>query len=126
LHINAYFVKIRQHISNSPFVTSVEINEDIRTSTEGFIKAKIRFIDDSELSFREFVSTENPNPFRYTYAYHYTKNNSLIFRYDSAPHHKEVSTFPHHKHLADGMVESCSEPTIDSILSEIESIIPER
>ena len=33
----------------------------------------------------------------YKYSYHYQDRNSdLIFRYDMAPHHQEVKTFPHH------------------------------
>ena len=34
------------------------------------------------------------------------ENQAMIFRYDNAPHHAEVSTFPHHKHEGDDIKES--------------------
>ena len=38
------------------------------------------------------------------YTYHYQdRQNNLIFRYDNAPHHPEVSTHPHHKHTPQGL-----------------------
>lgn len=42
----------------------------------------------------------------------------LIFRHDNAPHHKQISTFPHHEHTQDGLVAS-NEPTIREILLKI-------
>ena len=33
------------------------------------------------------------------YSYHWqTQNGKLICRWDNAPHHREIDTFPHHKH----------------------------
>ncbi len=45
----------------------------------------------------------------------------MIFRYDNAPHHN-VSTFPHHKHLADSVVGSEERGIVD-VLSEVEHLI---
>ena len=47
----------------------------------------------------------------------------MIFRYDNTAHHKSVSTFPYHKHLQDGEVESSDVPTLESVLREIEDLI---
>ena len=30
-------------------------------------------------------------------------NNKIIFRYDSSPHHKDISTFPYHLHTRNGI-----------------------
>ena len=46
----------------------------------------------------------------------------MIFRYDNVPHHKEIKTFPHHKHLQDKVVES-QEINLYDILLEIREII---
>jgi hypothetical protein len=43
---------------------------------------------------------------------------ALIFRYDNAPHHREVGTFPHHKHEQD-QVSASQEPTLFDVLFEI-------
>ena len=123
MQINEYFIHIRQQLSIFPYIISSEIIEDIRTSSEGFIKALIILIDGSILSFREYVSTEIEPPIKFTYSYHYYKNQNLIFRYDNAPHHKEISSFPPHKHLANESVISCLPPTIDMVLTEIKDYI---
>ncbi len=51
--------------------------------------------------------------------------NNLIARCDTAPHHKELKTFPYHVHLPDGAKESRSVKLIH-VLDEIESIIISR
>ena len=33
------------------------------------------------------------------YSYALIKNNKCILRYDNSPHHEDLKTFPHHKHL---------------------------
>lgn len=42
----------------------------------------------------------------------------LIFRYDNAPHHREVKSFPHHKHVSNKVTDS-KEPGLNDILLEI-------
>ncbi len=34
------------------------------------------------------------------------KNKKLIFRYDNVAHHRKISTFPHHKHIKNGVIAS--------------------
>jgi hypothetical protein len=49
------------------------------------------------------------------------QNQEMVFRYDNAPHHIEVATFPHHKHEAE-MIKSSIEPTLYDVLIEIAQI----
>jgi hypothetical protein len=42
----------------------------------------------------------------------------MIFRYDNAPHHVEIVSFPHHKHEVDDIKESL-EPSLYEVLLEI-------
>ncbi len=77
-------------------------------------------IDGSRLVFFEFLRQREQSLEREKYRYHYMDaNNQLIFRYDNAPHHLEVSTFPHHKHISTGVIES-TEPHFAVILAEVE------
>jgi hypothetical protein len=46
------------------------------------------------------------------------ENQAMIFRYDNAPHHKSIQTFPHHKHTP-GQVQASPEPTLHDVLLEI-------
>lgn len=59
-----------------------------------FLKVKAQLADGSELHIREFVSERE-----FTYSYHWQdENGRLRIRWDNAPHHKHLRTFPHHKH----------------------------
>jgi hypothetical protein len=62
------------------------------------------------------VSSENIK--RDKYWYHLQKKGEFIIRWDNAPHHRELSTFPYHVHDKDGVHES-KEMTMDEILDEI-------
>ena len=97
---------------------TVEVFEAV--PSEGFIRGTIMFIDGSTLSFLEYVKTTGNKPVKIKYRYNYTDRNSrLIFRYDNAPHHREIKTFPHHKHLPNNKVEPTAEPNLKTILEEI-------
>ncbi|CAN2041103.1 hypothetical protein GMMP15_20004 [Candidatus Magnetomoraceae bacterium gMMP-15] len=64
-------------------------------------KAKILFINDSQLTIKDYVFTSKIRK----YAYHWQdKNNNLIIRWDNARHWKNIETFPHHKHKNDGFL----------------------
>lgn len=57
------------------------------------------FWDGSRLTIEEAVSTEHGYPEILRYSYTYIKGDAHIFRYDNAPHHPDISTFPHHKYV---------------------------
>lgn len=42
----------------------------------------------------------------------------MIFRYDNAPHHRQVATFSHHKHDGEVICDS-REPSLEDVLLEI-------
>ncbi len=88
---------------------------------KAFIKGEVTFSDGSILDFAEVkdITLEGKPKYRYHFM---DKDKNLIFRYDNAAHHKEIATFPHHKHTPNGVEES-NEPTIETIMKEIEEII---
>ena len=54
------------------------------------------------------------------YPYHFMKGDKVI-RWDNVPHHKEISTYPHHKHENDKIKES-TKMDIGSVLEEIKRL----
>lgn len=83
-----------------------------------FADGRIVFYNGSILEFTESIT---PDRFKYRYHYMDTEGN-LIFRYDNVPHHREIATFPDHKHYPDTVVES--EPVdLRQVIEEIISII---
>jgi hypothetical protein len=65
---------------------------------------------------------EHATPKFQRYAYHISKGTQLIIRWDNAPHHRQVKTFPHHKHVKEDILES-KEMSIEDIVKELENMI---
>ena len=53
------------------------------------------------------------------YSYHLMKSDKVI-RWDNVPHHKEISTYPHHKHENDKIKES-TKMDIGLVLEQIKN-----
>ena len=53
------------------------------------------------------------------------EQNNLISRWDTAPHHRDLKTFPYHVHLPDGVKESM-QVTLFDVLDKIEDIVIAR
>lgn len=95
----------------------IEFHAESRSATAGFIAGVLRFFDESELHFREYVDTDR-SPSRVMYAYHFQDGDKqLIFRYDNASHRPALSQ-PEHKHTPEG-VEPSPAPTLQKVLDEI-------
>jgi len=125
LRIEAYFQRIAAVIASSPGVHSSRITYDKRTNYIGYVKGIAYMIDGSELHFREFVDVEFGVD-RYTYAYHYQRDEVMIFRYDNTEHHRRLNlaTFPHHMHDGyESNVISSDGPDLSKVLEEIEELI---
>ena len=76
-------------------------------------------MDGSCLEFMEYLQEKN----RLKYRFHLMdKEGNMVFRYDNAPHHKDVSSFPHHKHLPGNVAESEDKGIMD-VLDEIEILM---
>ncbi len=121
--IEQYFGEIEHDINSCPFIHSYNLVKDKRSLHIGFIEGSIRFIDNSTLCFMEFVDVSEKVE-KYKYSYHHEDDNSvMIFRYDMAPHFRDIETFPHHKHEGNKKVIASKEPSLKEILYEIEKLI---
>jgi len=81
-------------------------------------KLKLSFIDGSLLFVKEYLSgTERK------YSFHWQNSSGeIMVRWDNSPYHKEVETFPHHKHIGN-QVQSSKEPELNDVLAEIRNTI---
>lgn len=121
--IEEYFSRIETDIAQCVSVIDTELLRDKRSLYIGFIEGKLSFIDGSVLHFIEFANVKSTVD-RYKHSYHYQDHNDhLIFRYDMAPHHRDIPTFPHHKHAKSGNVVESFTPTLREVLDEIEMIL---
>lgn len=84
----------------------------------GLVRCRIFFYDDSYLDLYEVVSTERGYPIKINYSYQYVRKGERVFRYDNAPHHPELSRFPHHKHAGEsGPIREAQAPHLAQILA---------
>lgn len=121
--IEEYFHDIEQAIIQSPVIIDTQLVLDKRSLYIGFLEGTLTLLDGSILHFIEFVNVKVAVN-RYKYSYHYQDAaETLIFRYDMAPHHRDVTTFPHHKHLASGQVVDTLPPSLSDVLEEVERMV---
>lgn len=111
--IKKRMVKLEWLIERESIDTEYDEDADV-----GIISGSITFKDGSVFHFKDVLLGKSRQ-----YRFHYMdERNNLICRWDTAPHHKELKTFPYHVHLADGVKESRPVKLID-VLDEIESIV---
>ena len=56
------------------------------------------------------------------YSFHVLQDGHRVVRWDYAPHHPHVSTFPHHKHVGE-RVEESEEMDVAKVLLELEGMM---
>ena len=101
--IHDYFYKVQKKLNASKWIVIEQsVNFDFVSEEMGIVTGKLIFIDNSILEFMELVSKKEAE---YRFQYMDGKKN-LISRWDSAPHHKEVRTFPYHLHTRKEVKES--------------------
>lgn len=118
-----YFRLIEETISAFPAIISREISFEQRTHNIGLVKGVLTFRDGSELHFKEFVQVED-KAVKYKYAYHYQKDNKLIFRYDNHPIPLKNLPKNHKHHLREENILPCDIPDLENVLKEILIFLP--
>ncbi|MCD4844586.1 MAG: DUF6516 family protein [Methanosarcinales archaeon] len=115
-----YFRSVEQILNNSRLIIDKSIEFTEFSSDEGMIRGRLLFMGGYLLDFMEYISIGKE---RLKYRFNLSDNDSnLIFRYDNAPHHKDILSFPHHKHTGT-KVEPSTEIGIAQVISEIEIIV---
>ena len=124
--IDDYFATIERSLKQNLQIGIVEESLECLASDEynGLLRCRVLFWDNSYLDIYEVVSTELGYPVRVHYAYTYIREGHRVFRYDNAPHHPEITTHPHHKHIgtADRLAPS-DKPSLNQVLSEVQNWI---
>lgn len=114
--IKDYFEFIKKVATNNSSVKKVRLIREFIGVQKGFIRFVIELRDDSELHIFEYVDS---SAHRINYSYHWQdKEKRLITRWDNAPHHPEIGTFPHHVHEG-AEVKPSEESTFVEILKQI-------
>lgn len=117
--VDEYCRGIEDVIASCPHVHEYKLHFDKRSLYIGLVEGRVYFMNNLILHFIEFVNVKAGIE-RYKYSYHVqNEKEELIFRYDMSPHHKEIKTFPHHKHLASGEVQKANAPSLRDVIYEV-------
>ena len=101
--IHDYFSKVQKKLDASRWIIIEQsVNFNFVSDEMGIITGKLVFIDNSILEFMELVSKKEAE-YRFQFM---DQNKEMVNRWDSAPHHKEIATFPYHMHTKKGVKES--------------------
>ncbi|MBI4639196.1 MAG: hypothetical protein HY731_00775 [Candidatus Tectomicrobia bacterium] len=109
-HVGEYFDRIfltALGSSKAKRVEKVRQAEDA-TGYSGFIRDRLTLTNDDLLELTEYVEIQAGEMIVTRYRHHWqNKEGQCIKRWGNAPHHRQVSSFPHHLH--DGAEENVVE-----------------
>ncbi len=115
--IATYFEHIDDLLKDFPGIATYTLTKKTYNRKQGYIGGSITFENGHRLGFVEVKDVDIDGKIKYRYQY-MDAQQGLIFRYDNAPHHKHLRTFPHHKHVG-GKTQESVEPTLHDILMGI-------
>ena len=99
-------------------IKSFQVIDFFTTQKGRYFKIEIIFQNESILYATEYAGENERN-----YAFHWQdKEKNLIIRWDNAPHHKNIKTFPHHIHINNEILES-KDFSLSQIIDYIEKQI---
>ncbi len=104
-------------LRSSPVVSRIDVLHFIDEEDIQLLHVRAELTDDSVLFMRELATADDSK-----YSYHWQDaKGTLICRWDNAPHHRRIATFPHHKHVGvKGHMEPSEDILLESVLAEIE------
>jgi len=85
--------------------------------TTGWFKLVLRF-NNAVIYVFEFLS----GGVILKYAYTLLIGSEVVLRYDNAPHHRDLPTFPHHKHVR-GEIRPLERPSIEEFVKEVKPLV---
>jgi hypothetical protein len=116
------FDLVEQRLIQSPVVIAYEIIRREVAPSDGKLRVKVAFIDESVAELFEYVTALEADLKLSKYSFHWQdRQGDLKCRWDNSPHHPELPNAPHHRHYADQSVSGVSRvPDIFTVLEEIE------
>jgi hypothetical protein len=113
--------KILILLLNSPVAISFRILDYRAGKDFQYFKIEVVIKDGPILFIREYQSLTD-----FKYSYHWQRaDNTLISRWDNAPHHPDSSTYPHHRHTSKHQIEPFPEARFAAVLAYIEQELKE-
>lgn len=101
-------------------VAGYSVTENRRFGSAMSFTAKVEFIDGSILFIKDYLFQDGKRK----YSYHWQdKSGSLLSRWDNAPHHKDLLSYPHHRHLKDADIVATTERNLSEIFGIVQQAL---
>lgn len=105
-------------LDRSPVARAYHVLESRHWRNGFYVKVEAQVADGSVLHVREYVDEEERQ-----YSYHWqSSSGDMIIRWDNSQHHRELDTYPDHKHVGNDTLPS-RESTLSDVLAVIEAQI---
>lgn len=118
-----YFSSLQRSVSAHPLASASTVTFREIDVHECYIKGQLTLTSGHELYFAEYVVT-HPSLQRLKYRYHLQQaDSSQVVRWDNAPHHPQLATFPHHRHDAHDVAHPSDMMDLERVLDEIARLI---
>jgi len=114
-----YYLSLQNAVHAAPHVLRSDVQFEEIDVNECYVRGVLTLIGGFELHIAEYVVTE-PILTRPKYRYHLqASGGKLVSRWDNAPHHPDVSTFPDHRHDDHGGVHPVSPMNVPDALDAV-------
>ncbi len=118
-----YLDSIKMTLATSSIVKCIDIVQERIFDMSGFIRIRVRLINDDFMELMEFFRIQNDQAETVEYRYQWmdSEKSMLRKRWDNAAHYPELPNFPHHFHVGDdGQVQGGQAMGIVSLIDLIE------
>ena len=103
--VSQYFQKVINALILCPSISHYRILRQRVSDEEGYLRVRGTLTNGEVIEGYEYVERLQGQIEVITYGFHrQSREGQLVQRWDNTPHHREVRTFPHHLHQADGRV----------------------
>jgi len=119
----AYFDSIEERLVSDPFIAAVDFLDRWQTDVNGYLRARISFVNGQRLEFAEYVQRASSADIQViTYAFQWmAADHSLLCRWDNTPHFPQLAGFPCHRH--DGREDQVFPDEPRSIFAVLDEIV---
>ncbi|MCS4541564.1 MAG: YcfL family protein [Euryarchaeota archaeon] len=103
MSIAEYFSEIKSALILSPAVKSYSVEDELVKEFEGFLRVRAVLLNGDILEIFVYATFDKELQVQ-KYRFHWQDiNGKLKKRWDNAPHHRELPTFPYHMHDTKGV-----------------------
>ena len=104
-------------LRNSKLVRKIVQTQVDSTGDEYVLKARAELVNGWSLHYWEHGTSKIRR-----YSFHVLLGRKMVIRWDNAPHHPKVRSFPHHKH-AGRTIEASKDMVVELVLAELQAMI---